>query len=100
MTASSDSSAPFAASAADSYAARLSRRTHRRGWLVRRALLAADFFGLAFAFVAGPPSAYVACQLVIPGTDVGRVSALAESLLFVLVLPLWAFAAKVYGLYD
>jgi exopolysaccharide biosynthesis polyprenyl glycosylphosphotransferase len=65
----------------------------RRGWLVRRALLGADLAGLVAAFaiseaLAGDP----------PGA--ARLDLLAESLVFVLSLPIWVVVAKIYGLYD
>jgi len=67
------------------------RSTHlrRRGWLVRRMLLAADVAGLVAAFLL---TALVLGQL--PSTDPWKLAALLAS------LPLWVLAAKVYGLYD
>src|SRR5689334_10366088 len=65
---------------------------HRRGWLVRRMLLVADITGLVAAFA-------VAASLHHPRVGVGpegRLSLIA----FVLALPLWVVAAKLYGLYD
>jgi exopolysaccharide biosynthesis polyprenyl glycosylphosphotransferase len=64
------------------------RDLRRRGWLVRRLLLAADVVGLATAF---------ALTRVLFGslaTMPARELALAAS------LPAWILAAKVYGLYD
>src|SRR5205823_3652247 len=73
------------------------RRTavvRRRGWLVRRALLAADVLGLAFAFL-------IAQALFPPrGAVFGAVDARAEFALFLLTLPLWVVMAKLYRLYD
>jgi exopolysaccharide biosynthesis polyprenyl glycosylphosphotransferase len=70
------------------------RRTavvRRRGWLVRRALCAADVFGLAAAFLLAeawfPPAP-------------GGIGVRAEYSLFLLSLPLWVIVAKVYRLYD
>lgn len=66
----------------------------RRGWIVRRALLAADVAGLA--------SAFVVAQLVF-GADGGGdnpLSRLEETLLVFVTLPGWIVAAKLYGLYD
>jgi exopolysaccharide biosynthesis polyprenyl glycosylphosphotransferase len=65
----------------------------RRGWLVRRVLLVADVVGLTFAFflaqrVAGPPVASDAIDVR------------SEFLIFLLTLPGWIVAAKLYGLYD
>jgi exopolysaccharide biosynthesis polyprenyl glycosylphosphotransferase len=65
----------------------------RRGWLVRRALLASDLFGLVLAFSLteafyGGDSA---------GTTFGTA---AEVALFIATLPLWIIVAKLYGLYD
>jgi exopolysaccharide biosynthesis polyprenyl glycosylphosphotransferase len=73
------------------------RRTgmvRRRGWLVRRALLLADVLGLTLSFLiaqnvyTGEPNR--------PGTFDG----LGELIAFVLSLPFWVVAAKLYGLYD
>ena len=71
------------------------RRSHarRRGWLVRRALLAADITGLALAFTT--------TELVfMRGLRADHVSPLGEGLVFVLTLPLFVVIAKLYGLYD
>jgi exopolysaccharide biosynthesis polyprenyl glycosylphosphotransferase len=66
----------------------------RRGWLVRRALLAADLLGLIMAFT-------VAETIYGAGSGHGNHFAeLPEELLFVAWLPVWVVAAKVYGLYD
>jgi exopolysaccharide biosynthesis polyprenyl glycosylphosphotransferase len=68
------------------------RRT-RRGWLVRRMLLAADVAGLAVAFTAS--------ELLFRGSGaVDEVGIALESVIFVLALPAWIVAAKLYGLYD
>lgn len=66
----------------------------RRGWLVRRMLLVADALGLIAAFFA--------VQLIVgsQGAPVDRVSPSLEFLIFVLTLPVWVLAAKLYGLYD
>jgi exopolysaccharide biosynthesis polyprenyl glycosylphosphotransferase len=67
----------------------------RRGWLVRRLLLAADVLGLGLAFVCS--------QAVFGGEGVlpGSLRNSAELGLFVAtILPGWVVAAKVYGLYD
>ena len=61
----------------------------RRGWLVRRMLLAADVAGLVGAFLL---TALVLGEL--PTTDPWKLAALLAS------LPMWVLAAKVYGLYD
>ena len=63
----------------------------RRGWLVRRYLLAADTLGLTFAFVIA--------GLVFPEA-VGRRAIGVETAMFCASLPAWIVAAKVYGLYD
>ena len=65
----------------------------RRGWLVRRALLAADVVGLWTAFVIAQ-STYA--HFPNPGT----LSQSNEYLAFALSLPAWVVAAKLYGLYD
>src|SRR5215207_2237684 len=68
------------------------RRT-RRGWLVRRMLLAADVAGLTLAFTAS--------ELLFRGSGaVDEVGIALESVIFVLALPAWIVAAKLYGLYD
>ena len=61
----------------------------RRGWLVRRALLAADVLGLVVAFL-------VAETVVAPRLGISR----GELLALALTLPLFVVVAKVYGLYD
>ena len=66
-------------------------RRRRRGWIVRRALLAADIVGLAVAFFV--------VETLFPGR-LGGLGALPESGIFALLLPLWVVAAKLYGLYD
>ena len=66
---------------------------HRRGWLVRRVLLAADVIGLTGAFLLA--------QLVAPSSGgLNAVGQKGEWLLFLLVLPLWVIAARLYGLYS
>jgi exopolysaccharide biosynthesis polyprenyl glycosylphosphotransferase len=66
----------------------------RRGWLVRRALLGADVFGLFTAFL-------VAQFLFLHRTaEIDRLGPDAEWLLFLLTLPGWIVVAKLYGLYD
>lgn len=69
-------------------------RPHKRGWLVRRALAAADLGGLALAFVIA--------QLAVPAQPLApnRVPTLSETLLFVVTLPAWVLLARAYGLYD
>ena len=59
----------------------------RRGWVIRRALAAADLAGLAIAFV-------FAETLIGGGVTVGH------ALLFVASIPVWIVVAKLYGLYD
>jgi len=61
-----------------------------RGWLVRRALLAADITSLVLA--------YVLAKLIVsssPGTRPGL-----QFVVLVLMLPLWIVAAKLHGLYE
>ncbi|MCP9485223.1 MAG: exopolysaccharide biosynthesis polyprenyl glycosylphosphotransferase [Gaiellaceae bacterium MAG52_C11] len=69
------------------------RRRRSRGWLVRRVLLLADLIGLVAAFVVA--------QLFL-GDVFDRVNPdVAELFVFFLIsLPAWAVAAKLYGLYD
>ena len=64
-----------------------------RGWLVRRALLCADIVGLLAAFVV--------TQLVLGNAVDGIRAEVAELFVFFLIsLPAWTLAAKLYGLYD
>jgi exopolysaccharide biosynthesis polyprenyl glycosylphosphotransferase len=72
------------------------RRTaivRRRGWLVRRVLLAADVAGLLIAFS-------IVEWLAWRGGAVGTVDSRIETLVFVASIPLWIVVAKLYGLYD
>ncbi len=66
----------------------------RRGWLVRRMLLAADVIGLFVAFLA--------TELLFVGrsTRVDGVGISVETAIFVATLPMWVVVAKLYGLYD
>jgi exopolysaccharide biosynthesis polyprenyl glycosylphosphotransferase len=66
----------------------------RRGWLVRRALLSADVFGLFTAFLAAQ---FLFLDRTAP---VDRLGPHAEWLLFLLTFPGWIVVAKLYGLYD
>jgi exopolysaccharide biosynthesis polyprenyl glycosylphosphotransferase len=65
---------------------------HRRGWLVRRALLIADVLGALTAFLLS--------ELLFRPTWPFRLGPLADVGIFLLVLPLWIVAAKLYRLYD
>jgi exopolysaccharide biosynthesis polyprenyl glycosylphosphotransferase len=68
--------------------------SHGRGWLVRRALLAADVIGLGIAFVA--------VQLLF-GIGAGGASMLnlrIATLVYLLSLPGWLVVAKIMELYD
>jgi exopolysaccharide biosynthesis polyprenyl glycosylphosphotransferase len=71
---------------------RSARRPHRRGWLVRRMLLAADLFGLI--------SAFVLVQTLLTARAGGRLPSLGEFLLLLATLPGWIVIAKLYRLYD
>jgi len=73
---------------------RTETKLKRRGWLVRRALLAADVFGLSLAFLVSVVAVGVGAS---PTNHLGQVG---EYALFVLALPVWVIAAKLYGLYD
>jgi len=64
---------------------------HRRGWLVRRALLSADVLGLVFAYL-------LAKLVVSSGGNVGH--PWLEFAMLLGALPLWVVGAKLYGLYD
>src|SRR5262245_50353333 len=74
-------------------AARLPRQNVKRGWLVRRMLLAADVVGLSIAF-------FVTELLFLDSQRAGHRSIATLSAIFVLVLPAWILAAIFYGLYD
>jgi exopolysaccharide biosynthesis polyprenyl glycosylphosphotransferase len=65
----------------------------RRGWLVRRMLLAADLLALVAAFAVVEASFHKS-QLV------GDVGIGVETVIFLGLLPVWVLAAKLYGLYD
>jgi exopolysaccharide biosynthesis polyprenyl glycosylphosphotransferase len=64
----------------------------RRGWLMRRMLLASDLLGLSVAFA-------VAEAIFVRSGEYDRFAIGAEALLFGLSLPLWVVMAKLYGLY-
>jgi exopolysaccharide biosynthesis polyprenyl glycosylphosphotransferase len=68
----------------------------RRGWLVRRALLAADIVGLCAAFL----TAEALFGATPAATAVDEVSPAMEHLFFLLSLPLWVLVATMYGLYK
>jgi exopolysaccharide biosynthesis polyprenyl glycosylphosphotransferase len=73
--------------------AQVAARRVGRGWLVRRLLLAADLVGLTVAFVL--------VEVSFRGTVLlDNVGVWVESAIFVALLPAWAVAAKLYGLYD
>ena len=82
-----------AAAAPSSLAAEMEPRRLRRGWLVRRMLLAADLVALAAAFA-------IVETFFRNSNLVGEVGVGVETLIFIGLLPLWVLAAKVYGLYD
>lgn len=69
------------------------QRRRSRGWLVRRALLAADIVGLVVAFLASEIALGDVFDRVHP--DVAELF-----VFFVISLPAWVVAAKLYGLYD
>jgi exopolysaccharide biosynthesis polyprenyl glycosylphosphotransferase len=69
------------------------RRSGRRGYLMRRALLVADLVGLTFAFVA-------ATQLFPAPHTTDRLGPSIERLIFVATLPAWVVLARLHGLYD
>jgi exopolysaccharide biosynthesis polyprenyl glycosylphosphotransferase len=65
----------------------------RRGWIIRRMLLAADLVGLFVAMLFA--------EWVIKPTDaMGALNDITEIAVFALTLPAWVFVAKLYGLYD
>jgi exopolysaccharide biosynthesis polyprenyl glycosylphosphotransferase len=64
-----------------------------RGWLIRRALVAADVMGLLLAFIV--------TENIFGGVTKGQTfSTRGEIGLFLLTLPVWVLLAKLYGLYD
>src|SRR4051794_34163158 len=68
---------------------------HRRGWLIRRALVAADLLGLVSAFILaqliyGPPTST---------SSLDRIGPNDEYLIFLATLPAWVLLAKAYRLY-
>jgi exopolysaccharide biosynthesis polyprenyl glycosylphosphotransferase len=71
---------------------RLATTVHRRGWLVRRLLLAADLVGLGLAFAAA--------ELIFARSSPGSLGIGFETLLFAVTLPAWAIVARLYGLYS
>jgi exopolysaccharide biosynthesis polyprenyl glycosylphosphotransferase len=82
----------------DLFRAELARRrdraaTHgRRGWLVRRALAAADALGIALAFAVA--------MSVFHATVGDRIQPSGEVFLFLVTLPMWLVLAKLQGLYE
>jgi exopolysaccharide biosynthesis polyprenyl glycosylphosphotransferase len=70
-----------------------SSRRLRRGWLVRRMLLAADLIGLSAAFAIVEVA--FRHERLVGGVGVG-----VETVIFLGLLPVWVLAAKLYGLYD
>ena len=73
---------------------RLHRPVRRRGWIVRRTLLAADVCGLLLAFTL----AELLFGLHPEGHD--RVSLPSEIIVFALTIPGWILTAKLLGLYE
>src|SRR4051812_541738 len=65
----------------------------RRGWLVRRMLLAADVVGLTLAL-------FFAEWIVNARSASDALDAQDEVVLFLATLPGWVVIAKLYGLYD
>jgi len=83
----------FAASAPTVTAGDTQIRRVRRGRLVRRMLVAADITGLVAAFTLTE-------LLFLNKSPLGGIGAGTEMVIFVLTLPLWILAARLYGLYD
>ena len=72
---------------------RRARYPSNRGWLLRRLLLASDLAGLSVAFLLA--------SLAAGSVDgKGALDPWAEFGIFLLTLPVWVVAAKVFGLYD
>ena len=72
---------------------RRSGNARRRGWLVRRALLAADLVGLCIAFA-------ITQFLFAPAGSTDDLRPSAETAFFLVTLPIWVVVAKLYNLYD
>ena len=68
-------------------------RRRSRGWIVRRALLCADLVGLIAAFLVSEITLGHVFDQIHP--DVAKLF-----VFFVISLPAWVIAAKLYGLYD
>jgi exopolysaccharide biosynthesis polyprenyl glycosylphosphotransferase len=66
----------------------------RRGWMIRRLLLAADLVGLIGAFAVTELAFYDSA------TRAEGLSTDTQWIVFVCSLPLWIVAIKAYGLYD
>ncbi len=64
----------------------------RRGWVVRRLLVAADVTALITAFAA--------TELLFQRDDDAGIGTGTETVIFLLALPAWIVVAKLYGLYD
>ena len=67
--------------------------SHRRGWLLRRALAAADIVGLTAAL-------FIAEWAVGAPNGAGTLSQSTEIAAFLVSLPVWIIVARAYGLYD
>lgn len=65
----------------------------RRGWLMRRMLLASDLSGLVLSFG-------LAEWIYAAAARTGRFGVAGEAALFAVSLPVWVVMAKLYGLYD
>lgn len=75
----------------DSQEARAPR--HRRGWMLRRALAAADVVGLVTAL-------FIAEWVTSMNGGAGTLSQTTEIAGFLISLPVWIIVARAYGLYD
>ena len=70
-------------------------KTHRRGWVMKRALAVADLAGLTLAFLLARTLTDAPVQ-----TRYDSVVPAVEFFTFFLSLPLWLVLARTYGLYD
>jgi exopolysaccharide biosynthesis polyprenyl glycosylphosphotransferase len=71
----------------------VARPARPRGWLIRRALLAADVVGLVLAFAL--------TENIFGSVTHGQAfNTRGEVVLFLITLPVWILLAKLYGLYD
>ena len=86
----------YSATAAETADVVVPLRGHKRGWVVRRALMCADLIGLMAAFTIAE---FVFGRDLRVGVR-DHVAIGLEFMLFFLTLPGWIVIAKLYGLYE